>query len=84
MRGAGLFTGFELVSNRESKTPDKALALDVIERLRAERVLTSVAGPYGNVLKLRPPMAFQTEDIDWLVGSLDKVLMACTANKQQS
>jgi 4-aminobutyrate aminotransferase-like enzyme len=43
-----------------------------------------VAGPYGNVLKLRPPMAFQTEDIDWLVGSLDKVLMACTANKRQS
>lgn len=84
VRGAGLFTGFELVSNRESKTPDKALALDVIERLRAERVLTSVAGPYGNVLKLRPPMAFQTEDIDWLVGSLDKVLMACTANKRQS
>jgi hypothetical protein len=29
-------------------------------------------------------MAFQTEDIDWLVGALDKVLMACTANKQQS
>jgi hypothetical protein len=25
-------------------------------------------------------MAFQTEDIDWLVGALDKVLMACTAN----
>ena len=79
VRGAGLFIGFELVSDRESKTPDKALALDVIERLRAERVLTSVAGPYGNVLKLRPPLAFQTQDIDWLVGSLDKVLTACAA-----
>lgn len=77
VRGAGLFIGFELVSDRESKTPDKALALDVIERLRAERVLTSVAGPYGNVLKLRPPLAFQAQDIDWLVGSLDKVLTAC-------
>lgn len=79
VRGAGLFIGFELVSDRESKTPDKALALDVIERLRAERVLTSVAGPYGNVLKLRPPLAFQAQDIDWLVGSLDKVLTACAA-----
>lgn len=77
VRGAGLFTGFELVSDRETKAPDKALALDVIERLRAERVLTSVAGPYGNVLKLRPPLAFQRGDIDWLVGSLDKVLTAC-------
>ena len=79
VRGAGLFIGFELVSDRESKTPDKALALDVIERLRAERVLTSVAGPYGNVLKLRPPLSFQAQDIDWLVGSLDKVLTACAA-----
>lgn len=36
----GLFIGFELVSDRAAKTPDKALALDVIERLRVERVLT--------------------------------------------
>ncbi|QTF08895.1 aspartate aminotransferase family protein [Brenneria izadpanahii] len=76
VRGAGLFIGFELVSDREAKTPDKQLALDVIERLRAEHVLTSVAGPHGNVLKLRPPLAFQEQDIDWLVGALDKALSA--------
>ncbi|MFP1762392.1 aspartate aminotransferase family protein [Lonsdalea quercina] len=74
VRGAGLFIGFELVSDREKKTADKPLALAVIEHLREERVLTSVAGPYGNVLKLRPPLAFQTQDIDWLVGALDKAL----------
>ncbi|MFP1742453.1 aspartate aminotransferase family protein [Lonsdalea quercina] len=74
VRGAGLFIGFELVSDREKKTADKPLALTVIEHLREERVLTSVAGPYGNVLKLRPPLAFQTQDIDWLVGALDKAL----------
>lgn len=34
VRGAGLFIGFELVSDRECKTPDKALALEVIEALR--------------------------------------------------
>ncbi|PWC10568.1 aspartate aminotransferase family protein [Brenneria roseae subsp. americana] len=74
VRGAGLFIGFELVSDREAKTPDKQLALDVIEQLRADHVLTSVAGPHGNVLKLRPPLAFQEQDIDWLVGALDKAL----------
>ncbi|MFP1927689.1 aspartate aminotransferase family protein [Lonsdalea quercina] len=74
VRGAGLFIGFELVSDREKKTADKPLALAVIEHLREERVLTSVAGPYGNVLKLRPPLAFQTQDIDWLAGALDKAL----------
>lgn len=74
VRGAGLFIGFELVRDRATKTPDKQRALDVIEHLRHLHVLTSVAGPYGNVLKLRPPLAFQEHDIDWLVGSLDKAL----------
>lgn len=75
VRGAGLFIGFELVKDRDSKTPDKALALDLIEELRnTHRVLTSVAGPYGNVLKLRPPLAFQAHDIDWLVDALDQSL----------
>nr|WP_246396241.1 aspartate aminotransferase family protein [Gluconacetobacter tumulisoli] len=74
VRGAGLFIGFELVTDRNSKAPDKALALQLIEMLRDERVLTSVAGPYGNILKLRPPLAFQAADIDWLVGALDRGL----------
>lgn len=76
VRGAGLFIGFELVKDKASKTPDKRLALDITEMLRDNRVLTSVAGPYGNVLKLRPPLAFQESDIDWLVGALDKSLAA--------
>lgn len=76
VRGAGLFIGFELVKDKSSKMPDKQLALDVTEKLRENRVLTSVAGPYGNVLKLRPPLAFQESDIDWLVGALDKSLSA--------
>lgn len=74
VRGAGLFIGFELVTDPETKQPNKTLALDLIERLRDQGILTSVAGPYGNVLKLRPPLAFQAADIDWLVGGLDRAL----------
>lgn len=77
VRGAGLFIGFELVTDRDSKTPNQALALNLIELLRNKyRVLTSVAGPYGNVLKLRPPLAFQQHDIDWVVTALDRALTA--------
>lgn len=76
VRGSGLFIGFELVKDKASRTPDKQMALDVTEMLRENRVLTSVAGPYGNVLKLRPPLAFQESDIDWLVGALDRSLAA--------
>jgi len=74
VRGAGLFIGFELVKDRESKQPDKRLALDLVEALREEFVLTSVAGPYGNVLKIRPPLCFQTHDIDWVVSAMDRCL----------
>lgn len=74
VRGAGLFIGFEIVKNDGKKTPDQAKALDLIELLRDNQVLTSVAGHYGNVLKLRPPMAFQECDIDWIASALDKCL----------
>lgn len=77
VRGAGLFIGFELVTDRDSKTPNQALALNLIELLRNKyRVLTSVAGPHGNVLKLRPPLTFQQHDIDWVVTALDRALTA--------
>ncbi|MEO1819115.1 aspartate aminotransferase family protein [Pseudomonas sp.] len=79
VRGAGLFIGLELVQDPVTKTPDQKLALDVIEALRERGVLTSVAGPHGNVLKLRPPLAFQEQDIDWLVGALDQSLAALGA-----
>lgn len=79
VRGAGLFIGFELVKDRTTREPDRELALAVLEQLRERGVLTSVAGPHGNVLKLRPPLAFQPNDIDWLVGALDDSLTALDA-----
>jgi 4-aminobutyrate aminotransferase-like enzyme len=79
VRGAGLFIGFELVKDRGTREPDRELALAVLEQLRDRGVLTSVAGPHGNVLKLRPPLAFQPMDIDWLVGALDESLSALGA-----
>lgn len=76
VRGAGQFTGLELVLDRETKKPAGKIALQVIEELRNRGVLTSVAGPHANVLKLRPTLAFASSDIDWLVGALDESLLA--------
>lgn len=76
VRGAGLFIGFELVKDRSTREPDRELALGMLEELRSRGVLTSVAGPHGNVLKLRPPLPFQREDIGWAAGALDESLKA--------
>ncbi|MFN3601262.1 MAG: aspartate aminotransferase family protein [Dietzia sp.] len=79
VRGAGLFIGFELVTDPATREPDHALALDMLEELKARGVLTSVAGPYGNVLKLRPPLPFTRSDIPWAADALDESLRVLTA-----
>ncbi|WOF22478.1 aspartate aminotransferase family protein [Microbacterium betulae] len=79
VRGAGLYTGLELVEDRETKAPDTALALAVLEELRERRVLTSVCGPSNSVLKLRPPLAISAADVPRLVDALDDSLTALGA-----
>jgi 4-aminobutyrate aminotransferase-like enzyme len=79
VRGAGLYTGLELVTDRSSRTPASELALAVIEGLRERGVLTSVCGPDNNVLKLRPPLALATSDIPRLAEALHEALRAAQA-----
>ncbi len=73
VRGAGLYIGFELV-DPTTGGPAKAVALDVVEELRARRVLTSVCGAGGNVLKLRPPLVFDDDDAARLLTEFDGAL----------
>jgi 4-aminobutyrate aminotransferase-like enzyme len=75
VRGAGLYVGVDMVADPETKAPDVAAALDVVEALRERRILTSVCGP-GNVLKLRPPLAFDDQDLDRLVDGFTDALAA--------
>ncbi|MFT4127918.1 MAG: aspartate aminotransferase family protein [Gordonia sp. (in: high G+C Gram-positive bacteria)] len=79
IRGAGLYTGLELVRDRDSKEPATSLALELLEHLRERRVLTSVCGPTNSVLKLRPPLAVQEKDLPWLLDALDASLTALGA-----
>ncbi len=76
VRGAGLYTGVELVLGGDPRRPAGAEALAVLEGLRERRVLTSVCGPTNSTLKLRPPLAFQESDVEWLVGALEGALSA--------
>ena len=74
VRGAGQFTGVEIVADASSKEADGVTALALVNALREHRVLTSTAGPSNNVLKVRPPLSFQEHDIGRFTDALAAAL----------
>ena len=74
VRGIGLFLGFELVRDRETKEPAGAEAGELVNRMKDRGVLLSTDGPFHNVIKIKPPLIFSREDADLLLRSLDDVL----------
>ena len=69
VRGSGLFIGVDIVE-AGTTTPNRPLAVQLIETLREHRVLISLCGPYGNVLKIRPPLVFNDDDLDLFINAL--------------
>ena len=74
VRGAGLFVGLELVKDRAAKTPDAEATARIVNGLREKRVLISSAGPYANVLKIRPPLVFGKAEVEIFLSAFDDVL----------
>ena len=74
VRGGGLFVGVELVRDRETLEPAKEETKYIVERLRDLGLLISLDGPLHNVLKIKPPLVFTTENADRFVETLDRVL----------
>jgi 4-aminobutyrate aminotransferase-like enzyme len=50
------------------------LASQLINQLRHRGILIGAAGPYGNTLKIRPPLCFTEENADMFTAAGDEVL----------
>jgi 4-aminobutyrate aminotransferase-like enzyme len=74
VRGKGLFFAVELVRDRATRAPAGAQTKSVVNAMRERGVLISRIGPHDNILKIRPPMCFSTDNADLLLGTLDSVL----------
>jgi 4-aminobutyrate aminotransferase-like enzyme len=74
VRGFGLFVGVELVTDRETRTAATDAADYVLNRMRAHRILIGTEGWNDNILKIRPPLTVDIEDIDMLLDRLSKCL----------
>jgi len=73
VRGEGLLLGAELV-DQQTRTPATGRARRITEAMRERGILISATGPAGNVLKIRPPLVFQSEHADLLLQTLNDVL----------
>lgn len=71
VRGRGLFFGLELIRTDAAATPATAETKRLINAMRDRGVLLSRIGRHDNILKMRPPLVFQTEHADLLLSTLD-------------
>ncbi len=80
VRGAGLFLGIELVTDRETLAPATDEAGWIVNHMRQNAVLASTDGPMDNVLKFKPPLVFARTEADILCAALETAfadLAAC-------
>jgi 4-aminobutyrate aminotransferase-like enzyme/Ser/Thr protein kinase RdoA (MazF antagonist) len=70
VRSQGLFVGVELVEDRVSKEPATEKTAQLVEFVKTQNILLSSDGPFGNILKIKPPMVFDCADADKFVAAL--------------
>ena len=75
LRGVGLAAGVEFVTDRSTTQPDGRRAREIRDRMRHLGVLVGTTGQHGNVLKIRPPLAFDESHVGTVADALDAALM---------
>jgi 4-aminobutyrate aminotransferase len=74
VRGLGLMVALELVRPEEGdgRAPDGAAAKRVLAAALARHLMLLTAGPYGNVVRIIPPLVTTVEEVDLALGVLDE------------
>jgi 4-aminobutyrate aminotransferase-like enzyme len=78
VRGVGMFVGVEIVADRATRAPDRALTSRVVNLLRDKGILISGCAKGHNVLKIRPPLVLNGEQVDMVVQGLDECFAETT------
>lgn len=74
VRGHGLFIGVELLD--DDGEPATRATADIIDRAKRLGVFLSSDGPGDNVLKIKPPLIIEREDVDLFLEVLDASISA--------
>ena len=76
VRGMGLAIGVDIVRDPSTKTPDADTTSAIKEGMRDRGVLVGTTGMAGNILKVRPPLAFTTAEVPVFLDALEGALTA--------
>jgi 4-aminobutyrate aminotransferase/(S)-3-amino-2-methylpropionate transaminase len=74
VRGLGGMIGVELVSDREHKTPDKALTARLLTAALARGLILLSAGTYGNVVRVLAPLTTSDEVLEEGLDVMERAL----------
>ena len=72
VRGMGLFIGIEIIRNDGSEATE--LCSYIKNKMRENRILIGSDGPKDNIIKIRPPLTIELEDVEMLLATLSEVL----------
>ena len=76
-----LMQGVELVEDetKKDRTPNAKAVARLFEETKKRGLLIGKGGPYGNVLRISPPLTVTAADVDEALGTLDESLSAMGA-----
>ena len=70
-RGKGLMLVIEMVTDRDTKTPDKETITEVFEACRDQGVILSKSAPFQSCLRMVPPLCLTMDDVDRVAEDMD-------------
>ena len=74
VRGTGLMIGVELVSDRDSRTPDPEAMKFISSYGLAHELIVIACGPDGNIIRFIPPLTTTEAELETAIGVIDDAL----------
>ena len=75
VRGYGPMIGVEIVESKNSKTPNKEKAQDIINNCRDNGLLLVTCGEYGNVIRFMGPLTTPLNHVEEALGIFENSLI---------
>jgi 4-aminobutyrate aminotransferase-like enzyme len=83
VRGLGAMVGMELVADRMSRTPDKALTGRLLAAALRRGLILLSAGTYGNVVRVLAPLTTEDAVLDEGLAAMEEALEEAVAGSRQ-